>query len=86
AEPAVDLFSTPSRSMPGAMAIVRGELRRADSGASAAFALVTIDYRGVTLGRGMADREGRFVVACPYPEPERRPRHSPPDAASPPAS
>lgn len=82
----VDLFSTPARSLPGAMAIVRGELQRADTGAPAAFALIHLEYLGVTLGRGVSDRVGRFVVACPYPEPERRPRRSPPESASPPTT
>jgi len=79
----VGLFSAPARPLPAALAVVRAELVDAITGAPAAWALVAAHYRGSELGRGVADRNGRLVLAFPYPEPERRLRPSPPDAAAP---
>jgi len=81
----IELFSTASRALPGALAVVRAELSSMVLGAPAAWALLTAEYRGEVLGRGVADRQGRVVLAFPFPEPERRPRRSPPETASPPA-
>ena len=70
----VELFSTASRPLPGALAVVRAELSSVVLGSPAAWALLTAEYRGAVLGRGVADRQGRVVLAFPFPEPERRPR------------
>jgi hypothetical protein len=69
------LFSTPARSIPGGMAVVRAELFDATTGAPAVWALVSADLEGRELGRGVTDTAGRVVVIFPYPEP---PPTSPP--------
>jgi hypothetical protein len=79
----VYLFSTPTRSVPGSMAVIRTELVSVVTGASAAWAVLSVEHRGVELGRGVADREGKAMVVFPFPEPERRPRLSPPDTPPP---
>jgi hypothetical protein len=76
----VTLFSAPTRRVPATLAVVRAELVDAVSGAPAAWALVSADHGGAELGQGVADREGRLLLAFPYPEPARRPRTSPPQS------
>jgi hypothetical protein len=63
-----------------ALAVVRAELVDAVTGKPAAWALVSAEYAGAELGRGVADREGRLLLAFPYPEPGRRQRTSPPQS------
>jgi hypothetical protein len=76
----ISLFSAQARSMPGALAVLRASLLDAVSGKPAAWALVAAECLGSEVGRGLADAEGRLLLAFPYPEPERRSRPSPPDA------
>ena len=78
--PGISLFSAPARPMPGALAVLRAELVDAATGKPAAWALVAAECLGSEVGRGLADAEGRLLLAFPYPEPERRSRPSPPDA------
>ena len=64
------LFSAATRTAPGAMAVVRAELRDARTGAPAAWALVRAEYQGHELGRGLADAEGKLILIFPFPEPQ----------------
>jgi len=80
----IELFSAPTRAVPSAMAIIRAELTRASTGRPAAWAMLTVEFAGAFLGRGVADEKGRIAAIFPYPEPERRPRQSPPESLSPP--
>lgn len=82
--PGIELFSTPTRALPGALAVIRAELASAATGGPAAWALLTAEYGGRELGRGIADPKGKIVLAFGYPEPERRSRTSPPQSFSPP--
>jgi hypothetical protein len=79
AQQGIALYSAPTRPVAGGYAVLRAELADAASGRPAAWAMVAAEYRGSELGRGLADREGRLLLAFAYPEPERRPRRSPPE-------
>lgn len=72
----VALYSAPTRPMTGERVVVRAELVDAATGKAAAWAAVSAHYRGDELGHGIADAQGRLLLAFPYPEPERR---SPPE-------
>lgn len=75
----VSVFSAVTRAVPSGMATVRAELRNANTGLPAAWALVSAEHRGVEIGRGMADANGRLVLIFSYPEPEAQ---SPPSGFS----
>ncbi len=81
--PRVPLFSAPNRPVPGAFAVVRAELREAETGRPAAWALTEVDVPGRNdPERGLADREGRVAVIFPYPEPDGAISGSPPSSSS----
>jgi hypothetical protein len=72
----VPLFSTPIRTVPTGMAVIRTELRgritMADGSvviAPASWAVLDASIAGQPAVRGMADREGRVMIVAPYPEP-----------------
>jgi hypothetical protein len=62
------LYSRPSRATPGAVAVIRAQLRDDAYDRYAAWAFVTVTYGGVEIGRGVADEAGRVVIFCPYPQ------------------
>ena len=78
----IPLFSAPARPTPEPLAVVRAQMRDADSGRVAAWALLGLEIGGEPVGLGLADREGRVAVHFPYPEPPRTPLSSPPEARS----
>jgi len=82
AESFIPLFSAPTRSAPGGMAVVRAELHAWNDRAPVSWALLTAEYRGEVLGRGLSDSEGKVAVIFPYPEPESLWRTSPPGVAT----
>lgn len=61
------LYSTPGRPLPPSAAAVRGELRRADTGAPAAHAVVRVETENAETWYGLSDARGCFVVVLPYP-------------------
>lgn len=64
----VPLFSTPSRPVPGSLAVVRAQLREFGTDRPAAWCLVTVSIDTVIRGIGLADQEGRIAILFPYPE------------------
>jgi hypothetical protein len=71
----VPLFSAPSRQIPGAVAVVRAELRDLATEKPAAWALVEADYSSagsLKTARGLADDAGRVLLMFAYPEGQRR--------------
>ncbi len=77
------LFSSPARTLGGRLAVVRADLWNASSDRPAAWALLEVQAdtpAGSTFSRGMADEDGRVVVAFAYPE-----MPPPPAPASPPS-
>ena len=69
----VPLFSTPSRTVPAGMAVVRAELLTQIPGrvepSPASWAVLEARVNGLAPVRGVADRDGRVAVIVPYPEP-----------------
>ncbi|HEU4880753.1 MAG TPA: hypothetical protein VFT45_00870 [Longimicrobium sp.] len=76
----IPLFSSPSRPVPGTMAVVRAQLREQGADGPAAWALLGVSIDGETRGLGLADGDGRVAVIFPYPEPPRMTLASPPEA------
>jgi hypothetical protein len=76
------LFSTPSRPVPGGLAILRADLWDMTRRVPAAWAVLRITIndpiRGPLHGRGLADDRGRLAVLFPYPEPKESYPLSPP--------
>src|SRR5688572_22349470 len=54
----IPLFSAPGRPVPEPLAVVRAQLRQAGAAGPAAWALLEARVDDVTVGFGMADREG----------------------------
>lgn len=78
------LFSAPARMPPAGMVAIRAEMWDETAEAPASYALLEARYKGVLLGRGMANEDGRVALIIPYPPPARMPHTSPP--GSPPSS
>jgi hypothetical protein len=71
-EPSIGLFSSAARSVPPGCAVVRASLRQVSAdprGKPAAWAVLSVFYRGKLLERGLADKDGAVVVIFPYPQP-----------------
>jgi hypothetical protein len=65
--PGFYLFSSPTRPRGAGVAVVRGELADAATGAPAAHALVRVAVAGQPDRFGLADAGGRFAVQFPLP-------------------
>lgn len=68
-EASIPLFSAPTRSLPGAMAVIRAELWDTATSSPAAWAMLEGQIPGQPAVRGFADRQGRIVLIFPYPQP-----------------
>ena len=68
-EPAVPLYSAPTRVAPAGMAVLRAELWNPLTEKPAAFAMLEARAAGEPTARGFADRKGRLALVFPYPEP-----------------
>jgi hypothetical protein len=87
----VPLFSTPTRAVPAAMAVLRADLwdpqgGQDQHGAPASWAVLEAQITGRPVVRGMADAQGRIALIFAYPEPvtnvlESSPLASPPSIA-----
>jgi hypothetical protein len=70
--PTVNLFSSPSRLLPGGLAVVRAQIFENENDTPAPWVLVELSAsvlnRTVTA-QGIADGEGRLALIFPYPEP-----------------
>lgn len=71
------LFSAPSRQVPPGLAAIRADFAEAETGAPAAWAVLTATVGGVTR-TAIADERGRALVLVPFPTPERLRQGSPP--------
>jgi hypothetical protein len=61
------VFSAPSRTATPPLAVIRGQLASASTGAWAAHAAIELDVAGPHTSYGIADEKGRFAVLLPYP-------------------
>lgn len=78
----IPLYSAPTRKNPGAMSIIRAELRQIDR-SPASSAVLEARFNGKLIARGIADREGRVALMFPTPAPTSNPIASPPANAAP---
>jgi hypothetical protein len=79
----VPLFSTPTRAVPAAMAVLRADLwdpqgGQDQRGAPASWAVLEAQLPGRPVVRGMADAQGRIALIFAYPEPVTNVLESPP--------
>jgi hypothetical protein len=86
----ISLYSTASRSVPAAMAVLRAELREWKSsgdheGEPARWAVLEARIGGQRIERGIADEKGLVALMFAYPPPVTHPLGSPP-AISPPGA
>jgi hypothetical protein len=65
---AVYLYPGAAQPTSGARAVVRAELRDANTDRPVAWALASVVYRDTTLGRAVSDSEGRLTLVFPFPE------------------
>lgn len=87
----IPLYSSPTRTAPAGMAVIRADLwdpRREMRGAEAASAVLELYDNDRFVARGIADQKGRVVVMFPYPAPKTFAPSSPPASplGSPPAA
>lgn len=76
----IPLFSTASRPVPHPLAAVYAQLKEQAGARVPAWTLLGVASGGERRGLGLADRQGRVAVMFPYPEPQRVPLASPPQA------
>ena len=86
AVPGVPLFSSPNRSVPASLAVLRAELHEWREGSDhiggpAAWAVLEARIDGRVTARGFADEQGRIALIFPYPEPLIDGLGSPPDVS-----
>jgi hypothetical protein len=77
----IPLYSSPARTVPAGMAVVRADLwdpTRGANGAEAAGAVLELFENDRFVGRGIADQKGHVAVMFPYPSPKRFAQSSPP--------
>jgi hypothetical protein len=88
----IPLFSSPVRTVPSGMAVLRADLWDTSINGPARWAMIEVFTAGKFLGSGFADEAGRISVIFPYPaplpfataSPPGSPLVSPPVATSPP--
>jgi len=78
----IPLYSAPTRKNPGAMSIIRAELRQIDQ-SPASSAILEARFNSNLIARGIADHEGRVVLMFPTPAPTSHPAASPPTNSAP---
>ncbi len=83
----IPLYSSPVRSVPAGMAVVRADLWDGSSDTAAAWAVMEASLNDQVIARGIADEQGRIALIFPYPAPRPFSISSPPASplGSPPA-
>jgi len=76
--PTLPLYSTPARTVPAGMAVLRADLRDWCTNRPAAWAVLEARPEGQPPVRGIAGKDGRITLVFPYPEPHSGPLGSPP--------
>jgi hypothetical protein len=90
--PSIPLYSTPVRSVPSGMAVMRADMWDAVNQIPAAWAVLEAYTNDQFVGRGVADDQGRIALIFPHPaplpfaisSPLGSPVESPPAATGPP--
>jgi len=76
--PVLPLYSTPARTVPAGMAVLRADLKDWIADRPAAWAVLEARFDGQSPVRGIAGKDGRIALVFPYPEPLSGPLGSPP--------
>jgi hypothetical protein len=76
--PHIPLYSTPARSVPSGMAVLRADLKDWVTEKPAAWAVLEARLEGQPPVQGIAGKDGRVALVFPYPEPVSGPLGSPP--------
>lgn len=79
-EPFIPLYTSATRPVPGAMAVIRAELFDATNNKPAAWAVLEAHLNGITLAKSFADERGRVALIFAYPEPLQPFSLSPPSS------
>jgi hypothetical protein len=74
----IPLYSSPIRSVPSGMAVVRADLWDVSQDTAASWAVMEASLNGQVIARGIADAEGRIALIFPYPAPRPFAISSPP--------
>ena len=74
----IPLYSSPVRSVPAGMAVVRADLWDSASDTAASWAVMEASLNDEVIARGIADAEGRMALIFPYPAPRPFSIASPP--------
>lgn len=84
----IPLYSSPVRSVPSGMAVVRADLWDGSHNTAASWAVIEASLNDRVIARGIADEEGRIALIFPYPAPRPFAISSPPASplSSPPAA
>lgn len=83
AVPSIPLFSSPVRSVPGGMAVLRADLWDAAGNVPAAWAVLEAYTNNRLAVRGIADDRGRIALIFPHPAPRPFAISSPPVSSPP---
>ena len=65
----IPLYSSPVRSVPSGMAVVRADLWDSAGNKPASWAVMEASLDNQVIGRGIADEQGRIALIFPYPAP-----------------
>lgn len=65
----IPLYSSPVRSVPPGMAVVRAHLWNRETNTAASWAILEIYDNGTLIARGLADHQGQVAAIFPYPQP-----------------
>lgn len=84
----IPLYSSPVRSVPAGMAVLRADLWDESRNAAASWAVLEASLNSQVIARGIADEQGRIAVIFPYPPPRAFAIGSPPGSplSSPPSA
>jgi hypothetical protein len=74
----IPLYSSPVRSVPAGMAVLRADLWDESRHAAASWAVLEGSLNGRIIARGIADEHGRIALIFPYPAPKAFAISSPP--------
>jgi hypothetical protein len=78
ASESIPLFSSPVRSVPAGMAVLRADLWDESKNAAASWAVLEASMNSRVIARGIADEKGRIALILPYPPPRAFAISSPP--------
>ena len=76
--PFIPLYSTPTRSIPSGMAVLRADLKDWVTNKPAAWAVLEARLEGQPPMQGISGKDGCVALVFPYPEPVSGPLGSPP--------